>query len=519
MSKILLNCSECLRGAHDTCKNPDNCLCAIETNHDANIVKEEEVEEPVYAERQAKVKALLRESDFSNFRNEKRNKEDKIDEVVDHIQLYYDFITLRKSNEIYLYDGKIYNLDKAVSLIKELSEQLIVNCTEHDRNEVLAKIKAQTYKDGNFDSDPNILTLESGILNLDTLESTEHNPGNQSRVLLPVEYHKPEYEIREATIFEDIEKNLSETLFYNSLRECFTVEGKFRKKDFESVLEMMASVFIKRQIDDTAWINHGVGNNGKSVFLEYIQSILGMNNVSNIALHALSDDRFLSAELDGKMANIYADLESNELKKTSILKQIASGEGLTVQRKHQQPFKMIPFAKLIFSCNRFPIVFEQTEGFFRRWIIITWERDFEKDSIRNENLRQELCNNQEEKNHVFSCLIALSNKINKCGKLSHIEDWRTIQKDWNKNADPVDDFACNYIIDSVDFKSRRETFDFYKEWCYEHGERPLKFKQFNDRFAEYYEEDRQRVDNKTTRVWLYIDFKRPKQETLVDKTY
>ena len=514
MSEKLINCIPCMQDRHNDCYHPDTCKCSVETNHNVNIVKEEKVEESVYVERQAKVKALLRESEYDTFRNEKIHDDERIDATVDRIQLYYHFVTSTKTNELYLFNGKIYSNDEAVSKIKELSEKLIPNCTEHQRNEVVSKIKAQTYRDITFDSDPNILTLNNGILNLDTLELTPHTPDNFSQVLIPVEYSRPEYDIDEDALFEGMDKNLSETLFYKSLRECFTVNGEFRPQSFESVLEMIASVFIKKQIDDKAWINLGRGNNGKSVFLEYIESLLGTDNVHNAQLQQLSDNRFASAELEGNLANIFSDLESTELKNSNMVKAITSGDSITVERKHQRPFKLTPFAKLIFSCNRFPVVYDQSEGFFRRWIINKWERDFENDSARDTKLRKKLCNNIEEKNLVFSCLMSLTKKINKNGKLTHTEDWRIIQRDWNKNADPVDDFVTNYIIDSGAQKTKRETFEFYKEWCYEHGEKPLKFKQFNERFVEYYEDDR----SNQVRVWLNIDFKRPKQATLSDRT-
>lgn len=512
MSEILLNCSECLRDAHDTCKNPKKCKCAVETNHNENLNLESI--ELKYDEKQSKTKLELIESEFDNFRNEKIHNEDRIDETVDRIQLYNKFVTCTVTNEIYLYNGKIYSSDEAVSKIKELAEKLIPNCTEHQRNEVVAKIKAQTYRNITFDSDPNVLTLNNGILHLDTLELSKHSTENYSKVLIPVDYLKPESDINMDSVFEDIEKNLAETLFYKSLRMCFSINGKFMRESFESVLEMMACVFIKRQIDDKGWINLGTGNNGKSVFLEYIESLVGSDNSHNAQLQQLSENRFASAELDGKLVNIFSDLESTELKKSNMIKAITSGDSITVERKHQRPFKLNPFAKLIFSCNRFPIVYDQSEGFFRRWHIINWLRDFDNDSLRDTNLREKLCNNIEEKNLVFSCLIALANKINKTGKLVHTEDWRNIQRKWNKNADPIDDFATNFIIDSENKKTKRETYDFYKEWCYDHGEKPLKFKQFNDRFAEYYEDDR----TNQIRVWLNIDFKRPTQETFSDGT-
>ena len=53
----------------------------------------------------------------------------------------------------------------------------------------------------------------------------------------------------------------------------------------------------------------GSGENGKSVCLGYIESLIGKNNVSNISLQDLSENKFMRANLDGKSANIFPDLE------------------------------------------------------------------------------------------------------------------------------------------------------------------------------------------------------------------
>ena len=429
----------------------------------------------------------------------------KIDNVSDELQKLYSFITLRKTNEILLYNGKIYDKDKAETVLREDTEKLIPNCTTHDRQEVINKIKAQTYSDlENFDADPNIITLENGILRLDTLELTPHTPKNLSRVLYPIEYHKPEY--------ADIEDNLKDTLFWKFLTNSFTVDGKFRKEDFETVLEIMASIFVKKQIDDKASMFLGQGENGKSVSLQYIGSMLGRNNLSSMSLQEMSDDKFMIAELDGKSANIYPDLERNELRRTGRIKAITSNDPIQAQKKHGHPFTLYPFCKLIFSCNRFPKVSDQGQGFFRRWLIVKWERNFEKDLERDSHLLEKLLSNREEINLVFSCLVSIANKLNKVGKFTHSKGWITIQKEWNENADPLDDFVTNYIIDSETNKSKRETHQFYKKIMLSKGENPLGIGQFSKQFAEYFDDDK---TNKV-RVWQNIDFKTPIDTTMAD---
>lgn len=503
---MLINCKKCLADEHDNCIN-DNCLCAVETNHNEKL-------KPSFKDgvKLDKTK-IITQHDLIQFyideQNLKFDGNERIDNVVKVLRKFYDFVTLRETGKIVLYNGKIYDSRNSESVIKEETEKLIPNCRKHDTEEVINKIKRQTYTDiTEFDKDPNLITVKNGILNLETLELQEHTPKHLSQVLLPVEFHIPNS--------DNIEENLKDTLFLKYLKSSFTIDGKFRRIDFETVLEVIASPIIKRHVDEKAFMFLGNGENGKSVCLSYIEGYLGKHNVTHIPLQKIASDKHMSAELDGKSANIFSDLERNELRHTGEIKDIVSGEGLQVQEKYHKPFVLYPFAKLLFSCNRFPKVFDQSQGFFRRWIIVKWERNFANDPERIEYLREKLDANQEEKNLVFSNLVLIANRLNKTGKFTHTKDWKTIQREWNENADPIDDFATHHIIESDDHRSKRETYQFYKKYCFEKSEIPLGMGQFGKQFSEYFEEDRIRHGNHVDRVWLNIDFKIPTQTKLRD---
>jgi putative DNA primase/helicase len=317
------------------------------------------------------------------------------------------------------------------------------------------------------------------------------------------------FEINDETIFEDIEKNLKDTMFWKFMTTSFTVNGEFRKEDFQTVLEIIASPIIKRHINEKAFMFLGQGENGKSVCLDYVKSLIGEKNISRIPLQDIAEDKFMCANLSGKSVNIFTDLESGEMKHAGKIKAITSGEGLEAQEKYMPPFTLYPFCKLMFSCNRFPKIYDQNQGFFRRWIIVKWDRNFEKDPERIEYLREKLASNQDEKNLVFSCLVFLARKLNKVGKFTHFKDWKTTQKEWNSNADPIDDFDSNYILDSDKNKTKRETYQFYKKIMLSKGEIPLGMGQFSKAFAEYHDEDRikEKETQRIERVWLNIDFK------------
>ena len=482
-----IGCTKCLDDDHDECLSND-CPCLIDTNH-GRITFDSSIKKGEYIQ-------VTRHSD-----------NDRIDIVATSLIREYNFITAIESDTILLFTGKIYEDKKALAIIKEETEKRIVECTERDTLEVIAKIKRKTYKNlQDFDKSPNFINLENGILDLQTMKLKPHTPTYLSKVLIPCNYRTPKE--------NEIDVNLQHTLFWKFLESSFTVNRKLDEESLKTVLEIMASVFIKKPIDERAFIMWGEGENGKSVLLDYISFMLGKNNISNIPLQTLTEDRFARANLDGKLANIFSDLEKNEFKHTGKFRSIASGEPVHAEFKNKQGFDLQPFSSLIFSTNRFPKVFsDNKQGFFRRWIIVKWLRNFEKDPERNSKLKERLLQFDKERDIVFSNIIHISKRLYETNKFTYSKNWKDNQKTWNENADHLKNFIENYTIEIENHnESKRDTHNFYKEICDELGETPLGMKQFSLAMSEYYDESK----SQGTRTWNHMKLKRTIQESLKD---
>src|SRR5207302_7003645 len=74
---------------------------------------------------------------------------------------------------------------------------------------------------------------------------------------------------------------------------------------------------------------------------------------------------------------LYADLPDNILKSAGTFKMLTGGDSIMAERKFGHPFLFKNYAKLMFSCNKVPEVQEDSDAFFRRWIIITFPNKFE----------------------------------------------------------------------------------------------------------------------------------------------
>jgi putative DNA primase/helicase len=118
---------------------------------------------------------------------------------------------------------------------------------------------------------------------------------------------------------------------------------------------------------------YGTGANGKSVFFDIVNALLGGNaNVSSFTLQQLTDENgYFRAKIANKLVN-YAS-EINGKMDTAMFKTLASGEPVSARLPYGDPFTVTRYAKLMFNCNELPREVEQTDAFFRRFLLVPFD--------------------------------------------------------------------------------------------------------------------------------------------------
>jgi putative DNA primase/helicase len=131
------------------------------------------------------------------------------------------------------------------------------------------------------------------------------------------------------------------------------------------------------------WV--GRGGNGKSYLLRLLTLALGSENVSNVGLHALGEDRFAKAELHGKLLNISGEMRYEDITDTDALKALTGGDHITADRKYKSPITFQNHAKVLFAGNTLPVTRDTTDAFFRRAYVVEFEHQFREDPrVENE---------------------------------------------------------------------------------------------------------------------------------------
>lgn len=142
--------------------------------------------------------------------------------------------------------------------------------------------------------------------------------------------------------------------------------------------EIIGYCFYRRSELRKSFILIGDKANGKSTYLDMIKTLLGDENTSALDIQELGD-RFKTAELVGKLANIGDDIGDEFIPNPSVFKKLVSGDRLNAEYKGQNPFDFNNYAKLLFSANAIPRIKDKTGAVLDRLIIVPFDATFSKD--------------------------------------------------------------------------------------------------------------------------------------------
>jgi putative DNA primase/helicase len=151
--------------------------------------------------------------------------------------------------------------------------------------------------------------------------------------------------------------------------------------DIRALLEeLIGYCFYRRNELGKSFVLTGERSNGKSTFLDMIKTMLGEQNIAALDL-AEVNEKFSTAELFGKLANIGDDIGDEFIPNTGVFKKLVTGEKLKGERKGQDPFFFHSYAKLLFSANNIPRLGrgKDSAAIARRLIIIPFDAKFSVD--------------------------------------------------------------------------------------------------------------------------------------------
>jgi putative DNA primase/helicase len=181
----------------------------------------------------------------------------------------------------------------------------------------------------------------------------------------------------------------------------------------------------------------GEGSNGKSTYLAALGAFVGRENYATLSLQKIEADRFSAARLVGKLANICPDLPSDHLSSTSTFKAITGGDPIPAEYKYGNPFDLRPFSRLVFSANHPPRSGDASYAFYRRWLVVPFDRSFEPGAQRpRDELDAELSDSRELSGLLNRALEALRG-VRRRGGFSESASTRDALAEFRQTTDPL----------------------------------------------------------------------------------
>ena len=203
---------------------------------------------------------------------------------------------------------------------------------------------AETVDLSEFDCEDGKVCVQNGILDVVTQTLEPHTPERYFMKRLPIDF--------------------------DPKAECPTIDAYFEQwlpGRSKALYEIVANTLIGWDYPiQSVVILIGGGGNGKSTYLLLITKFLGEDNVSAIEMQAFGENRFASAKLLGKWANICSDMDRRRIKSTSEFKKLTGGDPIQGEIKHGALFTFFNKAKMMFSLNELPQSPDDTEAFYRR---------------------------------------------------------------------------------------------------------------------------------------------------------
>jgi putative DNA primase/helicase len=384
--------------------------------------------------------------------------------LVNHI-LENEFIYTTKDDvksEMWIYRDGIY-LPQGKSEVKELVRGILEEqFNSFYYNQVINKIEADTYIDQDKFFGQNYveeIPVKNGLLHLRTRELKPFTPEKVFFNKLPVEYD-PRAECPQ------IDKFLSETLKNSDDKEVFYELGGFclwKEYKFEK-----AFMFV------------GNGRNGKDKSLELIKRLIGIENCCSVPLASIIPDSFIISEFHNKMANLAGEINNQDLKDTSEFKALTGRSLKSAPRKFLKPVTFVNYAKFIFACNELPMVYDNSKGFWDRWVVLEFPYTFVPQhelenapdktnlKLRDESIIEKITTLQEMSGLLNQFLSGLDRILDNKG-FSCTTGSDEIKKLWIRKSNSVMAFCLSHVEDHYDsYITKKEFRKRYTEFCKSH---------------------------------------------------
>jgi putative DNA primase/helicase len=323
-----------------------------------------------------------------------------------------------------------------------------------------------------LDRHPMLLNLENGTLDLETCTLREHRRGDLLTKCAPVAL-APEAKCPLWLAFLDR-----------------TMEADTEVIGF---LQRAVGYSLTGLTDEQVFfLCHGEGANGKSTFLDTLQSLMGdyaRPTEFRTLLHRERDDGVRNdlAALFGTRLVTAVEIGRGRWLDEAVVKQLTGGDKITARFLHKEFFDFYPSFKLWLAANQKPEIRGQDEAIWRRVLLVPFDV-YLPPKERDKRLPRKL---HEELPGILKWAVEGLRAWQERG-LDPPERVTTATESYREEMDLLRDFLAERCVtaEELGLKSRSvflpagQLRGEYEKWCEEEGEKPVFSRTFGQMLAE-----------------------------------
>lgn len=266
----------------------------------------------------------------------------------------------------------------------------------------------------------------------------EHKPEYRAMNQIPHDYIVPEQET-ELTFCKFLESRLDPddcTMLYEFIATCMNVDMKFQK--FMYIV--------------------GTGNAGKSKTLNYINQIVGNENISHIDPQNIGK-RFQCAFLIQMLLNSVSDISSKPIEDAKLIKQLTGEDTIQAEYKGGDVFYFHNTSSMIFTANQIPKVSgEDSNGYYRRLLIVRMN-----DGNYIPNLVESI--NSELPQFIYFLTRRLHDVYMR-GSIFESKGSKSAVEGLRSTSDSVQEFVDMCITENIGMRPKKiDVFNYYEKYC------------------------------------------------------
>lgn len=386
------------------------------------------------------------------------------------------------NNQLHIYRNGIYV--SGATQIEAQMIKLIPGLKRAQRSEVLSYLEILIEEETKA-TNPNLIAFSNGLYSIMDGTFRDFTPAVVITNKIPWPYNPAAY--------SDLLDHTLDRLACNDTEVRALLE------------EMVGYCLYRRNELGKAFILIGDKSNGKSTFLHIVKNMIGDQNIASLDLKELGD-RFKTAELFGKLANIGDDIGDEFIANASVFKKLVTGERVNVERKGQDPFEFNNYTKFLFSANVIPRIKDKTGAVQRRLVIIPFDAKFSpSDADFRPFIKDELCE-QESMEYLILLGLAGLKRVLTNNRFTTSSRVQRELKEYEENNNPIIGFVNEIGLDGIANELTKDVYRRYKEYCIANNFQALSNIEFSRQIASRwgYETCLKRINGSPVRVFSKV---------------